>query len=130
MTVIDTSALMAVLLDDPRSAAVAESLATASSLAVSAGTLAEALIVARRRGVGAELAALIDGVGAEIVPVTRDFAVAVADAYDRWGRGVHPAALNFGDCFSYALAREREAPLLFVGYEFLHTDVQPALAPG
>lgn len=130
MTVIDTSALMAVLLDDPRSAAVAESLATAPSLAVSAGTLAEALIVARRRGVGAELAALVDGVGAEIVPVTRDFAVAVADAYDRWGRGVHPAALNFGDCFGYALARERDMPLLFVGDDFLHTDVQSALAPG
>lgn len=130
MTVIDSSALMAVLLDDPKANAISESLATAPSLSLSAGTLAEALIVARRRGVGAEMAALIDGVGAEIAPVTRDFALAVADAYDRWGKGVHAASLNFGDCFSYALAKARAEPLLFVGDDFPHTDVRPALPPG
>ncbi len=129
MTVIDTSALMSILLDDPKAGAVSESLATASALALSAGTLAEALIVARRRGVGAEMASLIDGIGAEIAPVTRDFAEAVADAYDRWGKGVHAASLNFGDCFSYALAKARGEALLFVGDDFLHTDVRPALPP-
>jgi ribonuclease VapC len=129
MTVIDSSALMAVLLDNPQADAVSERLATAPSLAMSAGTLAEALIVARRRGLGAEMAALIDGVGVEIAPVTRDFAEAVADAYDRWSEGVSAARLNFGDCFSYALAKARGEPLLFVGEDFLHTDVSSALAP-
>jgi ribonuclease VapC len=129
MTVIDSSALMAVLLGDPQAGAVSERLATAPSLAMSAGTLAEALIVARRRGLGAEMAALIDGVGAEITPVTKDFAEAVADAYDRWGKGVDAASLNFGDCFSYALAKARGEALLFVGVDFLRTDITPALAP-
>jgi ribonuclease VapC len=128
--VVDSSALMAILLGDREADAVSEAMATAPALSISAATLAEALIVARRRGVGAELTALVDGVGAEIVPVTRDFAVAVADAYDRWGKGFHQASLNFGDCFSYALAKERGCPLLFIGGNFLHTDVRPALAPG
>lgn len=130
MTVIDSSALMALLLDDPKANAVSESLAAAPSLALSAGTLAEALIVARRRGVGAEMAALVDGIGAEIAPVTKDVAEAVADAYDRWGKGVHAASLNFGDCFSYALAKIRGEPLLFVGDGFPLTDVRPALPQG
>jgi ribonuclease VapC len=129
MTVIDSSALMAVLLDDPQAGAVSDRLATAPSLAMSAGTLAEALVVARRRGLGPEMAALIDGVGVEIAPVTREVAEAVADAYDRWGKGVNAARLNFGDCFSYALAKARGEALLFVGEDFLHTDISPALAP-
>jgi ribonuclease VapC len=130
MTVIDTSALMAVLLDEPEAAVVSGTLATATLFSMSAGTLAEAHIVARRRGVGAAMAALIDGVGAEIVPVTRDFAHSAAKAYDRWGKGIHPAKLNLGDCFSYALAIERDSALLFVGDDFLHTDVRSALATG
>ncbi len=129
MTVVDSSALMAVLLNEAKADAVSERLATAPQLAMSAATLAEALIVARRRGLGPEMAALIDGVGAEIAPVTKDVAEAVADAYDRWGKGADAASLNFGDCFSYALAKARGEPLLFVGEDFLHTDVSPALAP-
>lgn len=127
MMVIDSSALMAILLDDPQAGAVADVMATAPSLSMSAGTLAEALIVARRRGVGAEMAALIDGVGADIAPVTRAFAEAVADAYDRWGKGVHPASLNLGDCFSYALAKELGGALLYVGDDFRQTDIPAAL---
>lgn len=130
MTVIDSSALMAILLGDPEADAVADALATAPALSISAATLAEALIVARRRGVGAEMAALIDGVGADVAPVTRSVAVAVAEAYDRWGKGVHSASLNFGDCFSYALAKERDTALLFVGDDFLHTDIRSALPAG
>ncbi len=130
MTVIDSSALMAILLGDPEADAVADALATAPALSISAATLAEALIVARRRGVGAEMAALIDGVGADVAPVTRSVAVAVAEAYDRWGKGVHAASLNFGDCFSYALAKERDTALLFVGDDFLHTDIRSALPAG
>lgn len=58
-----------------------------------------------------------------IVSVTEAFARRVADAYDKWGKGVHPAALNLADCFAYALAIERACPLLFVGDDFSRTDV-------
>lgn len=61
-----------------------------------------------------------------VAPVDAD---KVADAYDRWGKGVHPAGLNFGDCFAYALARVRGCPLLFVGDDFRRTDITSAIAP-
>ncbi len=98
----------------------------AGDLAISAGTVAEALIVAGRRGVGEEIAAMISGLGIEIVPVTEAAARRVADAYGKWGKGVHPAGLNFGDCFAYSLAAERDCALLYVGDDFSRTDVRPA----
>lgn len=61
-------------------------------------------------------------------PVAAVDADKVADAYDRWGKGVHPAGLNFGDCFAYALAKSQDCPLLFVGDYFAQTDVESALA--
>ncbi len=128
MTVIDTSALMAVLLEEPAADAVSRALADAESLSISASTVAEALIVARRRGVGRQMEDLLDGLGAEVIPVSRAFAANVADAYDRWGKGVHPEGLNFGDCFAYALATVRAEPLLYVGEDFARTDVLSALA--
>ncbi len=127
MMVIDTSALIAILMKEPKATQAAEALKSADGLAISAGTVAEALIVARRRGVGAEMAALIDGLGAEVVPVSLEGARAVADAYDRFGKGAHPAALNFGDCFSYALAANLACPLLYVGDDFARTDTQGAI---
>lgn len=62
---------------------------------------------------------------APVAPMDAD---TVADAYDRWGKGVHPAGLNFGDCFAYALAKSQNCPLLFVGDDFAQTDVESALA--
>jgi ribonuclease VapC len=59
-----------------------------------------------------------------VVPVTEADAILVAEAYDRWGRGAHSAALNYGDCFAYVLAKQRGCPLLFVGNDFSQTDVQ------
>ena len=70
--------------------------------------------------------ALVEGLGFEIVPVYGSGAEKVAEAYARWGKGVHAASLNFGDCFAYALARETGAGLLFVGDDFARTDVEPA----
>ena len=64
--------------------------------------------------------------GFEIVPVTEASARSAAAAYDRWGKGIHPAALNFGDCFSYALAKSRGEALLFKGQDFSRTDVKSA----
>ena len=120
---VDTSALMAVLLDEPETAACAEVLSTNDRIVISAGTVAEALIVAERRGLGAEMAGLIDGLGLEIDNVSSFVARRVADAYGRWGKGVSPSGLNFGDCFAYEVAKRHDCPLLYVGGDFARTDV-------
>jgi ribonuclease VapC len=86
MIVVETSALMAIVLDEPEADDISEWLARTEELAISAATLADAHIVARRRGVGEAMAALMAGLGATIAPVTP------AEAYDRWGKGVHPAS--------------------------------------
>lgn len=126
MIVIDTSALMAILLDEPEAAACMDALSTAEALSISAGTVAEALIVADRRGCGQEMRRLLDGLGIGVLPVTPAMARQVADAYGRWGKGINPAGLNFGDCFAYALANEMAAPLLYVGNDFSATDLSRA----
>ena len=97
-------------------------------LLISGGTLAEALIVAGNCGIGAEMAGLVSEGGVEVVPVTGATASHVAEAYVRWGKGRHPAGLNFGDCFAYALAQETGSVLLCVGDDFAKTDVPAALA--
>lgn len=126
MIVVDTSALMAILLDEPEAESCMAAMEAADRLLISAGTLAEALIVAGRRGARDALVALVDGLGVEVAAVTPAVAGQVADAYERWGRGVHPASLNFGDCFAYALAKERACGLLFVGQDFARTDIAAA----
>jgi ribonuclease VapC len=124
---IDTSALMAVVLNEPEAERCSAELETAAGIAISAGTMAEALIVAAMRKVGPEMARLIDDLGFEIVPVTAAVAQRVARAYEQWGKGVHPAGLNFGDCFAYALAQERGCPLLYVGDDFSRADMVSAI---
>jgi ribonuclease VapC len=123
MIAVDTSALMAILLDEDSADACVAAIEAEDRLLISAGTLAEALIVAERRGVGAEMTALIDGLGFEITPLTPAAARRVAGAYGKWGKGVHPAALNFGDCFAYEVAKENGCPLLYVGNDFAKTDL-------
>ena len=125
--VLDTSALMAVLLGEPESAACAAVLGSEARLLISAGTLAEALIVAGNRRIGVEMATLVAEGGEEVVPVTAATAARVAETYAAWGRGHHPAGLNFGDCFAYALAHETSYPLLYVGQDFARTNVPAAV---
>ena len=127
MIAIDTSALMAIALGAPEALACIEAFETESEVLISAGTMAEALIVAARRNVADEVAKLIDGLGFDIRAVTPAAARLVADAYARWGKGVHPAGLNFGDCFAYALASEHACRLLFVGNDFARTDLESVL---
>lgn len=127
MIAIDTSALMAIVLDEPEADRCIAALETEDDLLISAGTVAEALIVSGRRNVGEEMERLIDGLGMEIITVTRASAQRVVQTYETWGKGVHPAALNFGDCFAYEVAKEHGCPLLYVGQDFLQTDVQSAL---
>jgi ribonuclease VapC len=123
---VDTSALMAITLGEGQAEACMDALEGQAEVLISAGTMAEALIVAGRRNVADEMSALIDGLGFTIVPASAADARRVAQAYARWGKGVHPAALNFGDCFAYALAKAHDCPLLYVGTDFAKTDVTPA----
>lgn len=124
MIAVDTSALMAVVLDEAAAEACIAALETEDHLLISAATVAEALIVAARRNVGDEMARLIDGLGFDIVSVTPAAARRIAQAYATWGKGVHPAALNFGDCFAYEVAKQHGCRLLHVGDDFSKTDVE------
>jgi ribonuclease VapC len=118
---------MAIVLDDPEADACIAALEAEDDLLISAGTVAEALIVAARRNVGEEMERLIDGLGFEIVSVTSASARRIAQAYEQSGKGAHPAALNFGDCFAYAVAKEHGCRLLCVGEDFAKTDVKRVL---
>lgn len=123
MIAVDTSALMAIALDEPPADWCEAVLRSEPDLVISAVTLSEALVVAGRRGVSDEMSILLDGLGPQIVPVSEAFARRVAEAYARWGKGRHPAGLNWGDCFSYVTARDRDCPLLYVGDDFARTDL-------
>ena len=127
MIAVDTSALMAIVLDEAGAETCSTTLETEENILISAGTVAEALIVAARRNVEAEMTALIEGLGFEIVPITPAAARRIAQAYSRWAKGMHPAALNFGDCFAYEVAKEHDCRLLYVGDDFSKTDIQGAL---
>ena len=127
MIVVDTSALMAIVLDEPQSDACIAALEAEDDILISAGTVAEALIVAARRNVGEELAGLIDGLGFEVAAATPASARRIAEAYGQWGKGIHPAGLNFGDCFAYEVAKDRACRLLYVGDDFSKTDIESVL---
>ncbi|MEH2560512.1 type II toxin-antitoxin system VapC family toxin [Bradyrhizobium sp. AZCC 2289] len=124
MIAVDTSALMAVVLGEAEANACIAVLEKEDEILISAATIAEALTVAARRNVGEEMATLIDGLGFNAVAVTPASARRVAQAYARWGKGVHAAGLNFGDCFAYELARVHDCPLLYVGGDFARTDIK------
>src|SRR5437773_1151222 len=107
MIAVDTSALMAIVLKEPQADACKAALAAEDKILISAGTVAEALIVSARRNVGAQMARIIDELGFEIVTVTPAAARRIGEAYRQWGRRMHPAALNFGDRFAYEVAKKR-----------------------
>ena len=127
MIAVDTSALMAIVLDKPEAGACIAALEADDEILISAGTVAEALIVSARSDVDAEVEGIIDRLGFEIVTVTPAAARRIAAAYQQWGRGLHPAALNFGDCFAYEVAKEHACRLLYVGDDFVKTDIESVL---
>ncbi len=127
MIVVDTSAIIAVILEEAGSDAPHELMKVTSDLAMSAGSYAEGRIVAARKGHADAYVAAIEAYDIAIVSLTAHRADLSALAYDRWGKGVHPAGLNICDCFAYALAKELDCPLLFVGDDFGRTDVVEAL---
>ena len=128
MIVVDTSALIEIAIGAPRAHDCRHTLKEADSLLISAGTVTETLIVAARRDAEPQMTALLDRFGMNVVPLTEERAKAAARAYLRFGKGRHEASLNFGDSFAYALAKEYDCPLLFVGNDFALTDVISALA--
>jgi ribonuclease VapC len=127
MIAVDTSAVMAILLREPVAENCKAALESETELVMSAGTLAETLIVACRRNIVEEADRLVSGLGVDIAPITAASARRIAEAYRKWGRGAHPASLNFGDCFAYEVAKEHGCPLLFVGDDFSKTDIESAL---
>lgn len=128
--VIDTSAIVAVLFDEAERAELLDAMASAPRLAMSAASYVESGLVVDgllRPELSRWLDRLLDAQGIAIVPVTASQARLARDAHRDFGRGSgHRARLNFGDCFSYALAIERDEPLLFGGDDFAHTDVRSA----
>lgn len=127
MIVVDTSALIEIAIGAPRAPECRQALKQADTLLISAGTVTETLIVATGRAVEPQMTALLDRFGLTVVPLTEERAKAAARAYRRYGKSWHAAALNFGDSFAYALAKEHDCPLLFVGDDFARTDIASAL---
>src|SRR5580700_3313137 len=118
---------MAIVLDEPTAQACMAALEAEDEILISAGTVAELLIVSARRRVGTRMADFLARSDFNVVPVTAAAARRVGQAYERWGRGVHRAALNFGDCFAYAVAKEHACRLLYVGDDFAKTDIEGVL---
>ncbi len=124
--VIDTSAVLAILQDEPERRGFNEAIEAAEHRAMSTATFVESSIVIEAR-YGADglrdLDLFIAKAGIELVPVDVEHANAARRAFSEFGRGRHPAGLNYGDCFSYALAKVLSAPLLCKGADFVQTDV-------
>jgi len=128
--VIDTLAIVAILRQEPEASMFASALVEAEQRLLSAVSYTEAsIVVGSRRGDPGldDLRRLVRDAGLEIIPVDVGQAEAASRAYRRFGRGYHPARLNFGDCFAYALAMETGEPLLFKGDDFARTDVARCL---
>lgn len=127
MIAVDTSALIEILLVQPHAGRCLQALAAEDEILISAGTMAEALIVAARRGLGDEMRRFFDEITLEVIPIDSGSARRAAEAYEQWGKGVHPAKLNYGDCFAYEVAKTYSCPLLFIGNDFAQTDIRSAL---
>lgn len=128
--VIDTSALAAILFDEPERRAFNEAIASDPLRLISAGTLFEAaILVEARRGEigGRELDLFLHRAKVVTMDVDADQVERARAGWRRYGKGHHPAALNFGDCFAYALAKARNEPVLFKGDDFPKTDVVAAV---
>ena len=127
--ILDSSAVLAILFGEPDAVYYEKTIAAAQACRISAANLLETAIVVESRGglaAGHELDVFLEKAGIELVPVTPQQVEAARLAWRRFGRGNHPARLNFGDCFAYALAVATGEPLLFKGKDFAQTDIEPA----
>jgi ribonuclease VapC len=128
--ILDSSALVAILFKEPEAERLAGMIRDTDTTAIAAPTLLETAIVAEGRtlpGMADKLDALLGAIRPEIVPFTAEHVSLARDAWRRYGKGRHKAGLNLGDCFAYALAKERGQPLLFKGDDFAATDIEPAI---
>lgn len=129
--ILDTSAIVAILRDEPDAWRFQDALAHAIAPRLSAGTYLESAVVVDMNGdpvLSARFDALLDTIGAKVEPVTWEQVTIARRAYREYGKGSgHPAKLNFGDCFAYALVRDTGEALLFKGSDFSCTDVQAVL---
>lgn len=128
--VIDTSAVIAILTDEPERALFNRVIESTSSCLMSMANFVEAsLVIENSRGYDGlrDFDLFLATASIELVPVDLSQAHLARQAFHRFGKGRHPAALNFGDCFSYALAKQTNLPLLFKGSDFTQTDIAPAL---
>ena len=125
--IVDASALVAIAVGEPAAGALVTVLATAPAPAIGAPTAVEAAIVLENRFPGkgeAILRRLLAQFGIQVLPFPDSLWPLAHSAYARFGRGRHPANLNFGDCLCYAVARAADEPLLCVGDDFPHTDLR------
>ena len=130
MIVIDSSALVAILRDEPEQRIFIDTIVDFGGPCISTATYVEtAMVVELRWGpAGArQMDMLIDDVGIAMVPFDQAQAKAAREAFRRYGKGRHRAALNLGDCFAYALAKTLDSPLLFKGDDFALTDIKRAM---
>jgi ribonuclease VapC len=128
--VIDTSAILAILGDEPERRAFNEAIESADPRLMSTASFVEAsMVIETRRGYEGlrDFDLFIAKAGIELASVDADQAHIARQAFREYGKGRHPAGLNFGDCFSYALARAEGLPLLFKGNDFAQTDIEPVL---
>jgi ribonuclease VapC len=127
MIVVDSSALVAVLEEEPEAGQFLQIIRNARPLLTSAVTVYETgIVIGARRGFesAVEVMALLTELGIEIVPFAEPHISGALEAYGRYGKGIDPKArLNLGDCVAYALAKSMDAPLLFKGNDFSETDV-------
>jgi ribonuclease VapC len=130
--VVDSSALVAILRKEPEAVRFTRAILRDSVRLISAANLLEAgIVIDNQAGLsaGRRLDAFVERAGIGIEPVTEQQIRIARQAYVDFGRGNHPANLNFGDCFAYALAKATGEPLLFKGADFQRTDIQPAVLP-
>ena len=128
--IVDTSAVVAILFRESDAVRYEEAIAAAPRCRMSVANFVEAAMVVESRdgpARGESLDVLIDEASIELAPMTVEHAYAARRAWRRFGKGNHPAGLNFGDCFAYALAETSGEPLLFKGGDFVLTDVEDAL---
>ena len=125
--VVDTSAVIGILLGEPAKRRLARIIASARGPLMSAGSVLEVLMVADGRAGAAGVAEaqrFIDQAGIVVIPVDGPTTIDAHRAWQRFGKGNHTAALNYGDCFTYALAARTELPVLCVGDDFARTDLE------
>ena len=130
--ILDTSAIVRAVLREPGYERIFQRMGASPVLAVGAPTLVEAAMVLSSkvgRDSRAQLSRFLQEADVQVIPFTAEHYEVAVDAFQRYGKGRHPAALNFGDCLTYAVARLSGLPLLYTGDDFSRTDLSAAAHP-